>query len=53
MHEEYVDLARRFKENPMLAREFLDIHRSFSPWQKFMIRLRYFMSRIRIRPSRA
>lgn len=41
MENEFYDLVREFKNNPMLAREFVDIHRSFSLWQKFMVGFRY------------
>lgn len=43
MENDSFDLIREFKNNPMFAREFMDIHRSFSPWQKFVIELKYFL----------
>lgn len=46
MENDFYDLVREFKNNPMLAREFVDIHESFSPWQKFVIELRHFVKTI-------
>lgn len=38
---EYLELVDEFRQNPMLAREFVDHYESFSPWQKFLIAARY------------
>ena len=43
MENEFYDLVMEFKRNPMLAREFVHIHESFSLWQKFVIRARYLL----------
>lgn len=43
MENEFYDLVMEFKRNPMLAREFVHIHDSFSLWQKFVLKMRYIM----------
>jgi len=40
MENDFYDIVGRFKREPMLAREFIDIHESFPLWFKFVIALR-------------